>query len=417
MIGHKVILPSDTKSEFFYGYVVVVAALCIMIGVWGTYFTFGVFFIPMLAEFGWSRAMISGAFSISMVTQALLGVVVGGVTDRFGSRIVMTLCGFLLAIGYLLMSQVNALWQLYVFYGGVVGIGMSGSFITLTSTVARWFIKRRGIMTGIILSGSGIGGLIAPPVATRLISTYHWRVCYLIMGGVVLVVVILAAHFLRRDPAQMGQVPYGERGKKQGFGIGTWGFSLKEAFITRQFYVASAMFFCFGFNMFALMVHSVPHASELGFPAVTAANILAAISGSMIVGRLVLGGVADRFGNRLIFIFGFILVSAAMLWLVPARKIWTLYLFAAVFGFANGGMGTSESPLVADLFGLNSHGLILAIMGAGFLIGSAVGPFVAGYLFDIAGNYRGAFLVCAAISIIGLILTLLLTPVKVGHGK
>ncbi len=417
MIGHKVILPSDTKPEFFYGYVVVVAALCIMIGVWGTYFTFGVFFIPMLAEFGWSRAMISGAFSISMVTQALLGVVVGGVTDRFGSRIVMTLCGFLLAIGYLLMSQVNALWQLYVFYGGVIGIGMSGSFITLTSTVARWFIKRRGIMTGIILSGSGIGGLIAPPVATRLISTYHWRVCYLIMGGVVLVVVTLAAHFLRRDPSQMGQVPYGERGKKQGFGIGTWGFSLKEAFFTRQFYIASAMFFCFGFNMFALMVHSVPHASELGFPAVTAANILAAISGSMIVGRLVLGGVADRFGNRLIFIIGFILVSAAMLWLVPARKIWTLYLFAAAFGFANGGMGTSESPLVGELFGLNSHGLILAIAGAGFLIGSAVGPFVAGYLFDIAGNYRGAFLVCAAISIIGLILTLLLTPGKAGHGK
>ena len=412
MTSYKVLLSSDVKPGVFYGYVVVVAALCILIAVYSTYYAFGVFFKPMLAEFGWTTAMVSGAFSISMVVQSLIGVVVGILTDRLGSRIVMTLCGFLLAIGYLLMSQVNAAWQLYVFYGVVIGIGMSGSFVPLTSTVARWFIKRRGIMTGVILSGGGIGALIGPPVATRLISTYHWRVSYLIMGGAVLVVVTLAAHFLRRDPTQMGQVPYGESGGKQRLGIGTWGFSLKEAAYTGQFYILSAMHFCFGFGMFALMVHIVPHTTELGFPALTAANIPATIGGLIIVGRLLLGRAADRFGNRPIFIIGFILMSAAVLWLVTAKEIWTLYLFAAVFGFATGGMGTSQSPLVAELFGLHSHGLILAITGGGFTMGAAVGPFVAGYLFDIAGNYRGAFLVCTAISIIGLILTLLLTPVK-----
>jgi MFS family permease len=417
MTDDKDLSSFDAKPGFFYGYVVVMAALCIMLAVYGAYFAFGVFFKPMLAEFGWSRAVISGAFSISMVTQGLIGVVVGRVTDRLGSRILMTLCGFLLAIGYLLMSQVNAVWQIYMIYGVVIGAGMSASFISLTSTVARWFIKRRGIMTGIVLSGTGIGGLIAPPVATRLISTYHWRASYLIMGGVILVIVTLAAHFLRRDPTQVGQVPYGESRGEQRLGIGTWGFSLKEAVDTRQFYIASAMFFCCGFGMFALMVHSVPHTSELGFPAVTAANILAVISGLTIVGRLALGSVADRFGNRPIFIIGFILMSAALLWLVSAREIWTLYFCAAVFGFANGGMGTSESPLVAELFGLSSHGLILSIMGGGFTTGAAVGPFVAGYLFDIAGNYRVAFLVCAAVSLLGLILTLLLTPLKAEPGK
>src|SRR3989339_1952488 len=114
MTDHKVPPFSDDKSSFFYGYVVVVAALCIMLAVWGTFFAFGVFFKPLLAEFGWSRAVISGAFSICMVTQSLLGVVAGGLTDRLGSRLLMTLCGFLLAIGYMLMSQVNAIWQLYV---------------------------------------------------------------------------------------------------------------------------------------------------------------------------------------------------------------------------------------------------------------------------------------------------------------
>ncbi len=417
MTGQKVPLSSDAKPRFFYGYVVVVASLCILIAVWSTYFAFGVFFKPMLAEFGWTTAMVSGAFSVTMVVESLIGVVVGGLTDRFGSRIVMTLCGFLLAIGYSLMSQVNAAWQLYLFYGVVIGIGMSGSFIPLTSTVARWFIEKRGIMTGVILCGSGIGTLIGPPIATRLISTYDWRVSYLIMGGAVLVVVTLAAHFLRRDPTQMGQVPYGESGGKQRLGIGPQGFSLKEAVNTGQFYILSALLFCFGFSMFALMVHIVPHTTELGFSALTAANIPATIGGLIIVGRLLLGRAADKFGNRPIFIIGFILMSAAVLWLVTAKEIWTLYLFGAAFGFATGGMGTSQSPLVANLFGLRSHGLILAITGSGFTMGAAAGPFVAGYLFDLAGNYRWAFLVCAAINIIGLILTLFLTPVQSEPGK
>jgi MFS family permease len=272
-------------------------------------------------------------------------------------------------------------------------------------------------MTGIILSGNGIGVLVGPPVATRLISTYDWRVSYLIMGGVVLVIVTLAANFLRRDPAQMGQVPYGESGERQRLGTGASGLSLKEAVYTRQFYIVFAMFFCYGFSLFALIVHSVPHASELGFPAISAANILAVVGGSTVVGRLLLGIVADRVGNRPVFLVGFILTSAAVLWLVPAKEIWTLYLFAAVFGFANGGMGTSESPLVAEFFGLHSHGLVFGITGGGFTIGAALGPLMAGHLFDIAGNYRAAFLVCGAISILGLTLTLLLTPVKGDPGK
>jgi MFS family permease len=130
-----------------------------------------------------------------------------------------------------------------------------------------------------------------------------------------------------------------------------------------------------------------------------------------------LGRAADRFGNRPIFILGFILMSAAVLWLVTAEEIWALYLFGAAFGLATGGMGTAQSPLVADLFGLRSHGLILAITGCGFTTGAAAGPFVAGYLFDLAGNYRGAFFVCTALSILGLILTFLLTPVKAETSK
>ena len=399
------------EPRFFYGYVVVVAALFIVVAIFGTRYVFGVFFKPVLTDFGWTRAMTSGAFSLSMVMEGLLGIVMGGLTDRHGPRIVLTLCGFLLGLGYLLMSQIVAIWQLYLFYGVIIGIGTSGAWVPLMSTVARWFAKRRGMMTGIVLTGTGIGALIAPPVANWLISIYDWRTSFIIMGSVVLVVVILAAQLLRRDPSRIGQVPYGEsKEREQGLKSGTEGFSLREAVYTRQFWMVFGMFLCFGFCMFTVMVHIVPHATDRGISTASAAKILAAIGGLAMVGRVVLGSIADRIGNRQVFIIGFILISAALFWLVPATEVWMLYIFTVIFGFAQGGMGASESPLIAGLFGLKSHGLIFGVAGFGFTIGAGIGPFIAGCIFDSTGSYQVAFLVGGAIGVVGLILTILLRP-------
>ncbi|GAH50194.1 unnamed protein product, partial [marine sediment metagenome] len=234
---------------------------------------------------------------------------------------------------------------------------------------------------------------------------------YIIMGSLVLIVVVLVAQLLRRDPSQMGQVPYGEnKGGEWGSQSGNEGFPLREAVCTRQFWVIFGMFFCFGFCTLVTMVHIVPHATDLGIPAASAANILATIGGLTIAGRVILGGVADKIGNRLVFIIGFILMSAAFFWLVPATEVWMLYLFAIVFGFAQGGPAASQSPLLARLFGLSSHGLILGVTSLGVTTGAAIGPFLAGYIFDVTGSYQVAYIVCAAVSIVGIILTALLTP-------
>ena len=401
------------EPRFSYGYIVVVAAFFIMVVMWGTYFAFGIFFKPVLSEFGWTRAMTSGAFSLSMVLHGLLGIVTGGLTDRFGPRMVMTLCGFLLGLGYLLMSQTSAIWQLYLFYGVIVGTGMGGAFVPLTSTVARWFVKRRSMMTGVVLTGIGIGSLVAPPVANWLVSIYDWRLSYVILGSMVFLIVVLSAQFLRRDLTQVGQLPYGEHeGEEQGVNLGSKAFSLNEAVTTRQFWLVSGMLFCFGFCMFTVTVHIVPHITELGISAASAASVLATAGGMSIIGNFVLGSAADRIGNRQVFTIGFILMATALFGLVPAAEVWMLYLFAVVFGFAHGGMGASESPLVAGLFGLSSHGLIFGVVGLGFTIGAAIGPFLAGHFFDVTGSYQVAFLVCAAMGVIGLILTAFLTPTK-----
>ncbi len=401
------------EPGFFYGYIVVVAAFFIMLVNHSVASSFGVFFKPLLTDLRWTRAMTSGAFSLAKVVQGLFSVVIGGLTDRFGSRMVMTLCAFLLGVGYLLMSQTSAAWQLYLFYGVIIGAGMGGSFIPLTSTVARWFVERRSMMTGIVLAGMGMGTLIGPLVATWLISAYDWRVSYIILGSAVLVLIASAAQLLRRDPTRVGQRPYGEsKGEESGSVLATEFFTLREAVHTRQFWLLCSSFFCYAFCHFAVTVHIVPHVTDLGMSAATGANILATMGGVSIIGKVVLGSAADRIGNRQAMIIGFILLSAALFWLVPARESWMFYLMAGVFGLAQGACSATQSPLVATLFGLGSHGIILGALSPSFNLGAAAGPFLAGYVFDVDGSYQVAFLVCAAIGVVGLISTVLLTPTK-----
>ena len=404
--------PRTTPPRFFYGYIVVAAAFIIMLVSWGLYVVFGVFFNPLLDEFHWSRATISGAYSFCTIFHGVLGIAMGGLTDRFGPRIVVSFCGFFLGLGYLLMSQVNTVWQLYLFYGVIIGIGMSGLWVPLLSSVARWFTGRRSLMTGIVICGLTIGQLVAPPVISRLISAYDWRLSYVILGGVAMIIVITAAQFMKRDPGWAGQLRGGRNEEKE-IKSNPGDFSLGEAVHTMQFWLAIIVFFCFGYSAFAITVHIVPHSIGIGISGINAANVLAVNGGISTVGNFVLGGiVGDRIGNRKAFIIGLVLMIAALFWLLPAGELWMLYLFAVIFGLALGSMGTSESPLVARLFGLSSHGLIYGVIGLGFTAGGAFGPVVTGYIFDVTESYHLAFLICAALSILGLILMVALRPTK-----
>jgi MFS family permease len=404
---------TEDSPRFYYGYIVVIAAFFIMIAMYGTRYSFGVFFKPMVSDFGWSRALTSGAFSISTIVQGLLSIIMGGLNDKYGPRIVLTTCGFLVGLGYLLMSQINATWQLYLFYTVIIGSGMSGGFVPVLSTVARWFTKRRSMMTGITLAGVGLGNFIMPPVTNWLISTYGWRNSFMIWGCVVLACVILAAQFLKLNPTKMKQTTQGSISKEgKQANSGDEGFTLREAVRTRQLWMGFILFFCLGFCIMAITVHIVPHATDLGISSAIAANILASLGLAGLMGGISLGNVADRIGNRQTYIICFVLMLSSFLWLLPDARIWTLFLFVVLFNFGAGGGGTLESPLAAELFGLKSHGVIFGVMGSGFTLGSACGPVSAGYIFDVTGDYHLAFMACVAVLIAGLILAMIIRPVK-----
>ena len=387
------------------GYGVIIASSIIFAAGIGVNTAFGVFFKPMLNDFGWTKAMTAGAFSFSWVMHGLLGIVMGRLTDTLGPRGVIAFSGALIGTGYFFMSHVSALWHLYLLYGVGVGVGMSGIWVPVMSTIARSFGDRRGIITAIVMVGGGIGSLAAPPVANLLITRFNWRTSCMIIGSFVFVVILLSAQFLKGTRIPSGEKPRGQHEKeKHPPAPGGRSLSLREAFSTRPFWFASGLVFWYGFSAYVIMVHIVPHAIELGISAAGAANLLAIISGLATVGRFVLASAAKKMGNKKVFIVGFILMSVAALWLLPVSKEWELCLFAAVFGFGFGA-GVSISPLIAELFGLGSHGLLLGVNVLCYSLGAAAGPVVAGYLFDVTGGYALAFLACAAAGILGLICT------------
>ena len=406
MNGGNLYLIENRQPKFFYGYIVVAAALLIVIIAHGAQYTFGIFFKPILTEFGWRRGATSGAFSLYLLLWGFLGIFVGKLNDSFGPRIVMIVCGFFLGLGYLLMSQISVIWQLYLFYGLIIAIGMSGAWVPLISTIPRWFVKRRGMMTGIVTSGSGIGTILLSLVASRLISDHGWRLSYIIVGSGVLVLLMLAAQFLRRDPHQIGQLPYGvSEVEEESLNLPPGGFSLREAIHTSQFWMVCAVFFCFGFNLYTIMVHIVPHAIELGISPIIAANIIAVIGGVNTAGRIIIGSAGDRIGNKPPLITSFILMVAALLWVIVAKEVWMFYLFAIIFGFGYGGVAALMSPVPAELFGLRSLGVIVGVAMFSFTVGGAIGPVLAGSIFDITGSYQLTFLICAGVSVTGLILS------------
>jgi MFS family permease len=397
--------------RFYPGYSVVIASFAVMTVGLGVFNSFGIVFTPLLDQFGWSRAATAGAFSLAMLFRGFGGIVMGGLTDRFGPRLVLTLSGVVIALGYLLLSRVGSLWQIYLFYGVILGTGMSGTWVPLLSSIARWFDRRRVRMTGIVVAGVGVGGLLFPPLLTRLINATDWRTAYWVEAAVTGAVVIFAARFLKNNPDRAAVVEEempraGEAMKSER------SLTIGAALRTRQMWLVLVTLFCSGYIVFSLVVHLVPHALGLGFTSDDAATLLAVMNGVSLAGIVMAGYVGDRWGGRAVFLIALGMMLAGLVALVFVKALWLLYIAAIIAGSAFGAEGASESPLVSRLFGLKSHGLIYGVAGIGFTGGTALGPIITGYLFDATGSYRSAFEVCAAMAAVAIMALLLLRPVK-----
>jgi MFS family permease len=405
-------LMGKRQPGFYYGYVVVAAVFIIMAIIWGTFSTIGVFFGSFIETFGWTRALTSGASSVRDLAFGVVCILAARLAGPFGPRVVITTSGLLLGVGYLLMSRVQTTWQLYLYFGIIISSGMS-SYILMLSIVAKWFERRRGIMTALSLSGMGIGTMVVPPVSNRLISTYGWRTSYIIIAIFASVIVVLAAQLLRLPPNEPHHATSIDNSASEDQTVSdNMAISFRKAFGTKQFRLISALYFFFLFPLLTVLVHVVIHATGLGVSSKSAASIIAIIGGLSVVGMNCAGSTADRIGNKRTFIICFILMAVSFVVLLAAGAEWSLYLFSVIFGLAYGGMQVLFSPMVAELFGMTSHGVILA--GAALIggFGAALGPLVSGHIFDLTKGYGWAFFTCLIMTLLSVMLASLLKPVR-----
>ncbi|MBS1197867.1 MAG: sugar phosphate permease [Proteobacteria bacterium] len=404
------------KIKYFYGYNIVAASFLIQGICIGAMFTYGVFFKELQQAFGWSRALISGASSLAFFVMGVGAMIAGTLNDKIGPRIILTVSGASIGLGYLLMSQLSLPWQLYLLYGLFAGIGFSTHDVNTLSTVARWFVKTRGMMTGLVKVGTGIGQFVIPLIASALIAAYGWRNAYLMVGGFVLLTLIALAQFMKRDPSKIGLLPDGNAQSRfcDASPVADHSLSLREALRTKQFwgicFAEFAIFFC----LFTVLVHIVPHAMDQGLKPAMAASVLSTIGGASILGRLVMGMVNDKIGGRKSLMVCFMVLISSLVLLLFTGSAGMLFLFAVVYGLAHGGIFTVMSPMLAEFFGMRSHGQLFGTVLFAGTIGATIGPILTGHVFDITGEYRMAFMALTGFAISGFMPILFLRPIKVG---
>ncbi len=390
-----------------YGYRIVAACGVIQAVSLGGIFTFGVLFPELEAEFGWSRTAISGASSFAFFLMGACAVVMGRAGDRFGPRVLLSVAGVFVGLGYALFYRIGAIWELYVYFGLFFGIGIAAHDVGTLSTVTRWFDRRRGLMTGIVKAGGGAGQALVPIFVAALIAESGWRIACLTLGLAIIVLQVGASQILRRNPEQLGLRSYGDSQSDAGPANDPTeeaGHSFKQAVRAPALWKLCMAKLCDLFCLFTVIIHIVPHAVDHGMAQSTAAGILSTVGAMSILGRLVLGALFDRIGSRLSLMSCFALLAVSLLILQFAASGWALFLFAVIYGPAHGGFFTLTSPSVAEFFGTRMHGTLFGLVVSCGTFGATLGPLVAGTLYDSSGSYGVAFALLLGVSLLGLLI-------------
>jgi MFS family permease len=380
----------------------VVAAVWITLAIaFGLYFSFPVFFVALLEEFGWSRGATAGAFSLSSVVQGLLSPVAGLLVDRLGPRRVILAGTFLLGGGCLLSSRIASLPSLYLMTGVVAAAGVCAvGWVPSGALIARWFPDRQGSAMGLAFSGMGMGVLVIGPLAQWLIAARGWRVAYLILGaGTLAVLVPLVWLGTREAPAAAAP----SRAASRAAGSGDRQ-EVVAALRTRPFW---ALFFAYLFTplaVFPVVTHQVAFAVDQGFPRLFVAGIFGLVGLMSIAGRIVFGIGADRIGRAASASLSYACTALGTLCLLAIER-WRqpapLYAYALLFGLGFGARGPIITAMASELFQGRRFGVIYGILSVGSGLGGGIGPWFGGAIHDLTGSYRVAFLVTIVFCALG----------------
>ncbi|MFH1088136.1 MAG: MFS transporter, partial [Chloroflexota bacterium] len=317
---------------------------------------------------------------------------------------------------YLLMSLIAELWQFYVCYGLIVGIAISFALVPLTSTVSRWFTARRGLALGIAVTGIGLGTVVMAPIAQALISGFGWRQSYVILSLLVLAIVVPLSLTLFPNPATKGLRPYGDRqdpaaATTTAFAHQPASLDVRQAIRTGTFWRLVVIFVMFVLCHQIVIVHIVPHATDLGMSPLQASAILSLIGLWATAAKVTFGLASDKIGCKRTLLMILAIMAASMILLATVKQQWSFYLFAVLFGFGYGGYSALYPATVGEYFGTKHYGSVFGTMLAFSGLSGSTGPLLAGYVYDVTGKYDLAFLGAGIATLAALMAGLSLRPV------
>jgi MFS family permease len=414
------------RISFFYGWVIVAVTFVTMaIGV-NARTSFSLFFPPIIDEFGWEHGVTAGAFSFGFLVSAIMSPLLGRLMDRAGPRTVMELGVALMAGGLLLAPLTTQPWHLYLTIGVLVGagsicLGYSGQSLFLPN----WFIRRRGLATGIAFAGVGIGSITMLPWVQRMIEHGGWRTACWALGILVLVVLAPINLLLRKRPQDIGLEPDGDAAPDPALRPTSnvvdpaWAavdWTLARAVHTARFWWLALGFFCGLYTWYAVQVHQTKYLIEIGFSPGVAAWALGLVSLLGIPGQIVLGHMSDRIGREWAWSasgLGFAICFGALLALGHTPSLMLVYVMVAAQGLLGYGVTSIMGAVVLEIFQGRHYGSIFGTIMLAALAGGAAGPWVTGVLHDITGSYTAGFVVGIGVSVVAAVTIWLASPGKV----
>lgn len=388
-------------SRRFVGLGVIALTLALSYGVW---YSYTVFLVALLHEFGWSRSMLSGAFSVFTLVHGAVNPLIGTLCARVRPLGLMAGGGAALGLALWVDSYLATPWQLYLSFGALTAVAVAAcGWIPALVQVQRDFRDRLGLAMGIASSGVGVGMLMVVPLCQLLIDAYGWRSAYRILGLICAAWIVPSSLYLMHR----GSPPSGYAGARPAPRatphVETRSISLAEAMRSTPFWLMVAAFFFGNVCSQTMHVHQVAYLVDHGLPAIVAASVVSVVGLSSIIGKTGGGWLSDRIEREIVYVAGILVMvmsvgTLAALGAAPSR--WGAYGYAVLLGLGYSVTAALIPAMVSDRFSGPHFGAIVGVGLFGSALGSALGPWLAGYLFDLSGSYALPFLIAAACGIV-----------------
>lgn len=386
-------------KKVFYGWWVAAGAFLVIFIGYGTFYSFPVFYPAFVQQFGWSRTEVSLGGALALLVTGLVSPLVGVLADRRGARFTMIAGTVLVAVAMAAISQVQQLYHLYA-VAVLFGAGLAGfSILPVQMLMAKWFHRKRGLATGLVISGMGLGGTASSVVVAALLADYAWRVVFMWQAAFLLLVSLPVAWWIvRESPSEMSLEPDGTALSRPVPVAGPLrtstpvrGSSFREAIRTAAFWFLSASIFCAMFAAIAVIQHLVLYLRGLGYELSFASRMLSLLLLASVAGRVGLGYVSDHLTRwrTLLLAYGLLTVGTSLLLVVRSES--GLMVMVVLIGLGYGGSIVLLTLSVVELFGTQSIGKILGTILVLFTAGGSLGPIVVGHLSDRFNDYHYAF--------------------------